>query len=215
VERGLSPGKDVCMAQKKAEVVEQKGETTPVKKRRNTSSPVIGDNGYMLEPGDNTRYLTASMEVFNLPKVELTSVDVVQARIGEYFGIMAKYDMKPTVTGFAMALGLDRRRLWEIRTGNIDERNKKLLSIPSDVLDSIKKTYDLMEQMWENYMQNGKINPVAGIFLGKNNYGYKDQTEYVLTPNQKNEIDAESIRKRYVLEAPEDTPSDTPQNLPG
>jgi hypothetical protein len=69
-----------------------------------------------------------------------------------------------------------------------------------------------MEQMWENYMQNGKINPVAGIFLGKNNYGYKDQTEYVLTPNQKNEIDAESIRKRYVLEAPEDTPSDTPQN---
>jgi hypothetical protein len=152
------------------------------------------------------------MEVFNLPKVELTSVDVVQARIGEYFGIMAKYDMKPTVTGFAMALGLDRRRLWELRTGNIDERNKKLLSIPSDVLDSIKKTYDLMEQMWENYMQNGKINPVAGIFLGKNNYGYKDQTEYVLTPNQKNEIDAESIRKRYVLEAPEDTPSDTPQN---
>ena len=32
-------------------------------------------------------------------------------------------------------------------------------------------------------MQNGKINPVSGIFLGKNNFGYQDKQEHVITPN--------------------------------
>ena len=40
-----------------------------------------------------------------------------------------------------------------------------------------------MGSYWEQIMQNGKINPASGIFLGKNNFGYKDQTEHVLTPN--------------------------------
>lgn len=38
------------------------------------------------------------------------------------------------------------------------------------------------------------------IFLGKNNYGYQDKTEYVLTPNQQNDNDysADEIRERYI-----------------
>ena len=54
--------------------------------------------------------------------------------------------------------------------------------------------------MWETYMNSGKVNPVAGIFLGKNNYGYQDKTEYVLTPNQQNDNDysADEIRERYI-----------------
>ena len=57
-----------------------------------------------------------------------------------------------------------------------------------------------MENMWENYMNSGKINPVAGIFLGKNNYGYQDKTEYVLTPNTNtdNDYSADEIRERYI-----------------
>jgi len=29
-------------------------------------------------------------------------------------------------------------------------------------------------------MLNGKINPVSGIFLGKNHYGYVDKVDYVV-----------------------------------
>ena len=62
-----------------------------------------------------------------------------------------------------------------------------------------------MENMWENYMQNGKINPVSGIFLGKNNFGYQDKQEMVLTPNTNNEPDynIDDIKKR--LSAPNTT----------
>ena len=60
-----------------------------------------------------------------------------------------------------------------------------------------------MENLWETYMNSGKINPVSGIFLGKNNFGYQDKTEYVLTPNQKQESDynADEISKRYLAES--------------
>ena len=52
-------------------------------------------------------------------------------------------------------------------------------------------------------MQNGKINPVSGIFLGKNNFGYQDKTEMVLTPNSRNDsdYDAEDIKKRYLTDS--------------
>jgi hypothetical protein len=110
--------------------------------------------------------------------------------------------MKPTVAGLAMALGMDRRRLWEIKTdAAVGGTGKQHL--PPETLDSIKKAYKLMENLWETYMNSGKINPVSGIFLGKNNFGYQDKTEYVLTPNQKqdSDYDADDIRKRYLSDS--------------
>ena len=109
--------------------------------------------------------------------------------------------MKPTVAGMGLALGLDRRRLWEIKTGNY-HTSKELAALPRDTTDCIKKAYVIMENMWETYMNSGKINPVSGIFLGKNNFGYQDKQEMVLTPNAQQESDfsAEDIRKRYMIE---------------
>ena len=74
-------------------------------------------------------------------------------------------------------------------------------TLRQDVTDCIKKAYILLENLWETYMSSGKVNPVAGIFLGKNNYGYQDKTEYVLTPNQQsdNDYDADEIRERYIV----------------
>ena len=45
---------------------------------------------------------------------------------------------------------------------------------------------------------------------GKNNYGYQDKTEYVLTPNQQNDsdYDAEDIRQRYLIDSDSDSQSD-------
>ena len=104
-----------------------------------------------------------------------------------------------------MALGLDRRRLWEIKTQRFANVRGTVTHLPEEVIETIRKTYDYLEIMWEDYMLNGKINPVSGIFLGKNHFGYQDKTEYLVTPNQPNreEFDANAIKSRYLLE-PED-----------
>ena len=184
------------MAKKNDEVVEQ----IVTKPRGGKNSPVIGNNGLQVEPGDNSKYLTVSIALMNLPEIDLHNVEQVNARLTEYFQIHSDNDMKPTVAGMGLALnGMDRRRLWEIRT-DVPDRNQDL---PTATRDSIKKAYKLMETMWENYMQNGKINPVSGIFLGKNNFGYVDKQEHVVTPNTRNDsdYDAEDIKKRYLTDS--------------
>ena len=173
-------------------------------KPRGGNSPVIGDNGLMVEPGDNAKYIKNAMQLGALPKIDLRDSDAVENRIQEFFAIQFENDLKPTVSGLGIALGLDRRRLWEIKTGNYGTQ-KSLEELPTLTKDSIKKAYEMMENLWENYMQNGKINPVSGIFLGKNNFGYQDKQEMVLTPNTNNEPDynIDDIKKR--LSAPNTT----------
>lgn len=182
-------------------------ENKPVKKKgkpRGGNSPMIGDNGLMVEPGDNAKYLTVGMQLMNLPEIDLKDPEQVIDRLNLYFQIHADNDMKPTVAGMGLALnGMDRRRLWEIKTGTLKGGHTKY-DLPTSTVDAIKKAYKYMEMLWENYMQNGKINPVSGIFLGKNNFGYQDKTEYVVTPNTNsdNDYSTEDIRKRYAIDSP-------------
>ena len=141
------------------------------------------------------------MVLFNMPNIDLDNVEEVQQRLNDYFALYTSRDMKPTVAGMALCLnGMNRRTLWAIvndaPTGGAGYKT----ALPPEVAHAIKKAYFLLENLWESYMNSGKVNPVAGIFLGKNNYGYQDKTEYVLTPNQQNDNDysADEIRERYI-----------------
>ena len=102
--------------------------------------------------------------------------------------------MKPSVAGMALAFGIDRRTMWKWVNG-IDSAY-----IPTESRDTLKKAYQFLNAQMENYMQNGKINPVAGIFLMKNNMGYADKQEVVLTPNQQlgDQVPAEDLEKKYL-----------------
>ena len=83
--------------------------------------------------------------------------------------------MKPSVAGLAVALDIDRVYLWMIRSG---ERKGH-----PEVVNALKKAMKLLDLQMVDYMQNGKINPVSGIFLMKNNFGYADKQEVVVTPS--------------------------------
>jgi hypothetical protein len=102
------------------------------------------------------------------------------------------------------ALGIDRATFYrwgtgESKAGGADNRNL------------IKKARAILEELWEDYMLNGKINPVTGIFLGKNHFGYKDQQEVVVTPQTPlgEQTSAEELRDKYIKGLPEEsTPID-------
>lgn len=186
------------------EALEPVEDKKPVKKKgrpRGGNSPVIGDNGLMVEPGDNARFMTVQMAIFNMPDIDMENVEEVQARLNEFFTLYTAHDMKPTVAGMALCLnGMSRQTLRAIATDAPTGGAGYKTALPPEVAATIKKAYKLMENLWETYMTGGKVNPVAGIFLGKNNYGYQDKTEYVLTPNARDESDysADEIRERYI-----------------
>ena len=194
------------MAKKNADLVESGEEIVKSEKKkmkpRGGNSPAIGENMLITEPGDTTKIVQTNMRFMVLPKINLREPEEVRQRIVEYFQIYAEADMKPTVAGMAMALGVDRRRLWEIKTGNyVNVGGYK--DLPADTVDCIKKAYEILEATMESYANAGKINPVMAIFMMKNHFGYQDKTEYVLTPNQKQEsdYDMDDIRKRYLSDS--------------
>lgn len=181
------------------------------KKPRGGNSPVIGNNGLMLEAGDNTKILQVNMALMNMPDIDLDDVEAVQERLLEYFDLYAQADMKPTVVGMAIALnGHSRQWLWAVARNGVINGRGDTVNLRPEVSNVIKKAYFMMENQWETYMNSGKINPVSGIFLGKNNYGYQDKTEYVLTPNQQTDSDynAEDIRQRYLIDSDSNSEND-------
>lgn len=163
------------------------------------------DNGNMMT------YVELSLELANLPEIDLMDENQVRERLNEYFRIMARYGTRPTVVGLGMALnGMDRRRLYEIRSGTATRGHNLNETLPKSVRVLIKNAYKIMENLWENWMYGIRGNPAAAIFLGKNHFGYEDKTEYVVTPNQKSDSDYDpaSIRERLGL-PPTDSDSDT------
>ncbi len=145
------------------------------------------------EPGDNRKYLEHSMVMLDWPDVNVREPEQVKERMGMYFALCAQDDMKPSVAGMALAFGVDRTTLWKWANG-------WTVRLCPESRNLVKKAYQNLNAQMESYMQNGKINPVAGIFLMKNNMGYQDKQEVVLTPNQQlgDQVPAEDLEKKYL-----------------
>ena len=168
-----------------------------------TGNPALTGKAFDDSDGKNTKYILSAMSLWELPPIDLNEPDDIQQRTNTYFHMMAEQNMKPTVIGYAMALGIDRRQLWAIVNDQPYPANggRTWENIPRRSLDIIKKGYKTMEYLWESYMQNGALNPVSGIFLGKNNYGYKDQQETVVVTPQNllgSGADQKQLEQRYL-----------------
>ena len=150
-------------------------------------------------PGDNSKYLNHNIQVASLPSIDTTNPKEVEMRIFEYFQICGENDMKPSMAGMALAIGVDRATLWSWSVGNTRGDTH---------YDTIKKAVQMLDAQMVDYMQNGKINPVSGIFLMKNNFGYKDQQEVVVTPQAPlgEQRDVDALRNEYMETVVEELP---------
>ena len=145
------------------------------------------------EPGDNTRYLRMARVSLSLPDIDVSDPQQVEQRINQYFDFCEQNDRKPNMIGMANWLGVDRATVNSWKTG--EYRSETHLPV-------IKKAVDILEELWVDYMLNGKVNPGSGIFLGKNMFQYKDVADIVVTPN--NPLDGKSeeeLATRYITGA--------------
>ncbi len=167
------------------------------RERGELSSYTRQDRTAITEAGDNSKLLQHAMVIRQMPRIDYSDPKQVDTRIDEYFNLCIEHDMKPTVKGFCNAIGIAKTTLWTWKTG---------AARPGTHEEIILRAYDTLEALWEDYMMNGKINPMAGVFLGVNNYGYKDVKQVNLTPVVNNEpetIDLVALEAKYA-ELPED-----------
>lgn len=165
----MSEKKNDTLALSEAEVTEV------VKEKRKRNRPDLAKFGYEnTEAGDNSRFLRYALASWDLPPIDISDPKQVEQRIGDYFTFCVENDRKPNMVGMANWLGVDRRTVNTWKTGEYRGETHSPV---------IKKAVDILEELWVDYMQNGKVNPASGIFLGKNMFGYKDTQDVVVTPN--------------------------------
>ena len=139
--------------------------------------------------GDNARILHNARVALTLPRIDTSDPKAVEQRAFEYLDFCEANDQKPHIVGLASWIGVRRSTLnnW---------RNYRKNDLVGDV---INKFCEIMEVQWADYMQNGKINPAAGIFLGKNWYGYQDEQKVTVRPDDTIEPgDADAAREKYL-----------------
>lgn len=147
----------------------------------------------LTSPGENARMLSYSLALSRLPMIDYNNLEQVQARLNEYYDITVQYDSKPAIACLALAFGMSRVNLFDSLNGKSNRIKNP------DCIFTIKQAYNIITSQYEQMMNNGKINPVSGIFLMKNNFGYKDNTEYTITTNQDNNVTVNNITERANL----------------
>ena len=170
----------------------QKGRGRP-KGSKNTSTYTRPDRLPQTQPGENTRFLSHDLKLMRLPAIDVNDNAALQDRIETYFEICAEDDIKPSVASFALSLGIGRTTLFAWLNGKLGTVKNP------ESMNTLKRAYDSINSYYEHMMNNGKINPVAGIFLMKNNLGYKDQTDYVVSAGNDTPLSIGDIADRAGL----------------
>ncbi len=183
--RGRPPKSPEAKAKAKAEALARK------KEREFLGNQTSRFGQELVEAGDNSKYLGHALTIANMPMVDLNNIDEVNERIDWYFNFCLSNDMKPTVAGLCNALKVQRSTLLTWRTGKFRDDSYQA---------AILRAYGIMGELWEHYMMNGKINPMTGVFLGCNNYGYKDVKQISVTPvmpTEQETLDMAAIEAKY------------------
>lgn len=161
-----------------------------VKRKRNR--PDLANFGQEnVEPGDNSAFLRFARVALDLPPIDINDPEQVRKRLNEYFDYCEQNDRKPQMVGMANWLGVSRDTLNTWKRGDFRAETHTPI---------IKKAVGLLEELWVDYMQNGKINPASGIFLAKNMFQYKDVQDVVIAPqnNAEQDMSVDDISKRYL-----------------
>ena len=138
------------------------------------------------------------LEMYSWPLIDLSDPDAINQRLAEYLDLCKRYNSKPEVSGWCQTIGTTRIEVLDWSKGKRTRLDDVLTTASAAALS---RSLGVFEFAWEYAMQNGGYAyPVTGIFLGKNNFGYQDKTEYVLTPNTNsdNDYSADEIRERYI-----------------
>ena len=138
------------------------------------------------EEGKAAKIVTHNMKIAQLPKIDTNNAEAVQKRVWEYFNLCSESDMRPTVPGLALSLGIDRTNLWRWANGMVKSK-------PPEVVEILKQAYAFLNAFLEDAGMSGNVNPAAFIFAAKNHFGYKDQTDIVVAPEQKAEISEDAL----------------------
>lgn len=157
-------------------------------------SPIAQDLAAEMPEGYHAKMVRFILAITPTDPLDHNDVPEMERRFQRYLELCAAWDMKVGNQAAYTAIGIDKGTAWEWANRNTGNPART---------DFIKKVQKICALYRENLMQDGKINPVTGIFWQKNYDGLKDQSELVLTPNNPlgEAQNAEQLRQKYLESA--------------
>jgi hypothetical protein len=141
---------------------------------------------YEIEPNSTADILMKMKILYDQPRVK-NDEEIAERLNWYFFEYCYQYQMKPTIDGCCLALGIHRDTMnnWEHGESG------------SFKLDTAKKVKNLVKIFMEGATMEGKLNPIVWMFYGKNYFGMVDKQEMVLTPNRsEGDADVTAIQER-------------------
>lgn len=149
------------------------------------------------KPGEMSAMIIHARNLQNMARwrIDTRNPDELAERMDQYLTYCIENNMRPTIESMALAYGVDRATIFNWKNG--------AYNMPESCSQVIRNGCALMNDIMTQCLVDGKINPVSAFFLLKNNHGYRDQTETVVTvQNPYAETKETDVRNKYLEGVP-------------
>lgn len=139
--------------------------------------------------GIKAKYMEFQVALMKLPKIDLKADDAPQMlsdHLMTFISICIEYDQLPSQANYALSLHISRQALQRHLNGHTN--------IKPAVYDQLHEANNMLGAVIEDNMLSGASNVVGSIFIAKNNFGYKEQSEQIIT-HQRQALTAEELVK--------------------
>lgn len=135
--------------------------------------------------------------LMGLEPVDLSDEEALGERLDLFFELCEEHNLRPMVTGLALALGVDANKLRAISRG--DKRYEHYRGVTPAGRAKLQKAYEFLEYFLEAKLELEKGNPVKWFFLAKNHFGYTDKAERIthVVEEQPTLPDPEELEAKY------------------
>lgn len=133
-----------------------------------------------VDPKANSQVIRFMKAAMAIEEPDLSDPEDIERHFFDFLGVCDENEIVPMVGSYAASMGMRRQELTGILSGDphFNYCWKKYGLTPESV-GAIQKSYDFLKISWESALMTDKGNPVKWIFLGKNYFGMKDQSEKV------------------------------------
>lgn len=158
-----------------------------VERRKKSNSPLVNSAGNS-SVEEMREMMRSVLRWYGKPIVK--SDEECAERLNNFFNVIAETGELPTVEKMCLALGADRRTVWDWENGTCCSPARAQM---------IKQAKSMLAALDAEMVSKNKQPVVSYIFRAKNFYGMKDQTDVVVTPNNPlgTATSAEDIASKY------------------
>ena len=137
----------------------------------------------------NANYIVHARRLSELPKIALSDPEEIRDRVDFYYQLCVTDGIRPNLPGLALAFGLTR-------TGLMNALSDRRMT--REAAQELGRGIAMMDEILSGMVLDGRVMPVAAIYLMNNWLGYKNASEVTTrTETVETSVDQKALEQKY------------------